>query len=298
MAAFIAIVGLVMFTVCVFSLMFELLDGLRLPLNWIEPLLRLVFRYRDIEKKGVGLYLRRFYLTPRSRPNWWPRSWRWFRLFLHKIVRSDDDRDPHTHPWSFVSTVLGGSYREHIYFPNGSGPGGVRNYVRIARPGSILRNKAEHTHQVEIIRPVWSLVISPEATQEWGFWILDEFPGVPDRWVQWDEYLGLTGQERAEEDRMRSDLGRPAPVATSEPSVIEAGWFVDSGPVRPTIFEIERDADGRYIAEAPAYPGVIVYGRTYMEATENCLRLLKKIEADRAAETVESAVLKTAERRE
>ena len=87
--------------------LFDLCDGLRWPLDLIEPLLRLVFRYRDIEKKGMGLYLRRFYLTPRTRPSWWPDSWKWYRFFLHHIVRSDDDRDPHDHPWDFTSLILG-----------------------------------------------------------------------------------------------------------------------------------------------------------------------------------------------
>jgi hypothetical protein len=32
---------------------------------------------------------------------------------LHHILRSDEDRDLHDHPWSFLSVILWGGYWEH-----------------------------------------------------------------------------------------------------------------------------------------------------------------------------------------
>jgi hypothetical protein len=48
-------------------------------------------------------YLLRWYLIPRNR---------FFNVYLHKIVRSDDDRALHDHPWWWLSVMLKGRYAE------------------------------------------------------------------------------------------------------------------------------------------------------------------------------------------
>jgi hypothetical protein len=48
-------------------------------------------------------YLRRWWLIPRNR---------WFNLYLHNILRDDDDRALHDHPWANLSILLRGAYRE------------------------------------------------------------------------------------------------------------------------------------------------------------------------------------------
>jgi hypothetical protein len=145
--------------------------------------------------KTSGLYLRRFYLTPKT----WKR-----KIFLHHIVRSDTDSASHDHQWRFWSFILAGYYIEHVYTPNGPcsrcvsrgfvGPcGGQRYHLRHATPGTLLRNKATHSHWVEIVRPVWSLVFIGKKTRTWGFWVYDKETGV-DTWVRWDRYLGVEGE--------------------------------------------------------------------------------------------------------
>jgi hypothetical protein len=139
----------------------------------------------DIVKKG-DLYLRRWYLTPRF--NWsdetlmFVESRGWDRLltlmrsryFLHWIVRSDDDRDPHDHPWSFKSRILDGEYVERVWFPMDHSeiplqvaedsrymPAlGQRYWVRQCVPGMVLDNDWDHTHMVRIVKPVYSLVLA------------------------------------------------------------------------------------------------------------------------------------------
>lgn len=124
----------------------------------VEGLLCAVFRTREIHKPE-GLYLRRFYLSPRVR--WLP-----LQVFLHHILL-DDDRNLHDHPWDFVSIILRGSYREFVRCVYAH-----KVWIRekIARPGSALFNRVEHTHRVEIIKPVWSLVIARRPRRKWGFW--------------------------------------------------------------------------------------------------------------------------------
>lgn len=39
----------------------------------------------------------------------------WFGIYVHDIYEPDSDRDPHNHPWSFISIVLRGHYTETVY---------------------------------------------------------------------------------------------------------------------------------------------------------------------------------------
>jgi predicted RNase H-like HicB family nuclease len=45
--------------------------------------------------------------------------------------------------------------------------------------------------------------------------------------------------------------------------------------------EVELEDDGRYIAEAPDLPGVLVYGRTSQEAVRRAKALALRVIADR-----------------
>lgn len=153
----------------------------------IERILLWVFPHFDITKlvNGVqSLYLRRFYLTPRS--------WRW-KLFLHHIVRGDDDRAPHDHQWDFVTCILRGRYLEHIFRPYAR----EKHSLRLAAPGTILSNKAEHAHRVEILTPVWSLVLIKTKRRNWGFWLEGKGINGGDRWVSWKTYLVKTAADDA-----------------------------------------------------------------------------------------------------
>jgi len=45
--------------------------------------------------------------------------------------------------------------------------------------------------------------------------------------------------------------------------------------------EVEREADGRWLAEVPALPGVLVYGATRIEAQTKATALALRVIADR-----------------
>lgn len=111
-------------------------------------------------------YLLRWHLIPRNPL---------FNVYLHKFLRSDDDRALHDHPWWFVSLLLRGEY------------------VEITEAGSALRvsagwrfwqasrlfvfRRATWRHRVQLVRddgvyetPCWTLVITGRRVREWGFW--------------------------------------------------------------------------------------------------------------------------------
>lgn len=108
-------------------------------------------------------YLHRWWVIPRNR---------FFNVYLHKIMRSDDDRALHDHPWLNCSILLRGSYREHT-------PCGAK--VRTA--GSIVFRRAVAAHRLEVVDgPIWTIFITGPVIRIWGF-------HCPKRWVPWREFV-------------------------------------------------------------------------------------------------------------
>jgi hypothetical protein len=161
------------------------------------PVFTFLWPHRDIVKKGQGLYLRRFYLTPRFKGR--------KRYFLHYIRRDDVDRDGHNHPWDFASEILDGGYVEQVFFPRDweypRKNAGLRYEFRHRRRGDKFFNPAEHTHKVTLTGPTWTLVTAWPARQEWGFWKMGTNPAA-DEWVNWKTYVNAgKDQDSWKEDR-------------------------------------------------------------------------------------------------
>jgi len=111
---------------------------------------------------------------------WWviPKNTR-FNIYLHKIVRSDDDRALHDHPWFSFSFLLRGSYREIL-----------QDKSVIRRPGKLCWRTAKTLHRIEIINgPVWSLFITGRKKRIWGFQDTDN------GWIAHYDYFGV-GDEK------------------------------------------------------------------------------------------------------
>jgi predicted RNase H-like HicB family nuclease len=53
--------------------------------------------------------------------------------------------------------------------------------------------------------------------------------------------------------------------------------------------EIDREEDGRWIAEIPALPGVMAYGKTQAEAVASVQALAPRVVADRVEEQKEGS---------
>jgi hypothetical protein len=130
----------------------------------------------DIMTTTKGLYLRRFFMTPKTQ---------WYHpRFLHYIRLSDSGRDPHNHPGPFSTTILAGGYNESVFYP-----GGKRGMdVVIARPGNTLHNPKGHTHMVTLVGPTWTWVKGWIRGTPWGFWKLDPQDPAQDLWIESEEY--------------------------------------------------------------------------------------------------------------
>jgi len=97
-------------------------------------------------------YLNRWWIIPRNR---------FLNIYLHEILRSDDDRALHDHPWWSLSICLHGGMCEHL-------PGGV---VRIVHPGDVILRSARAAHRLEIggARCITVFITGPRI-REWGFY--------------------------------------------------------------------------------------------------------------------------------
>lgn len=108
---------------------------------------------------------------------WWIVRTNYLRVYLHRIMRDDDDRALHDHPWWNVSIVLRGGYREI-----------TKAGAKMRRPGSIVFRRATAAHRLELpvrnggIRYCWSLFITGPRIREWGFY-------CPNGWRVWHEFV-------------------------------------------------------------------------------------------------------------
>lgn len=136
------------------------------------------------EQDNKGAYIRRWYVARK-----------WTRLlenvYLHNVLRSDDDRALHDHPWWNVSIVLWGGYYEHMpVYPKAFKMGVNMATKRVWRGvGSIVFRRATDPHRLEIpahpCNPTWTLFITGKKVRDWGFY-------CPERWVH-NESFGENG---------------------------------------------------------------------------------------------------------
>lgn len=123
-------------------------------------------RKPDFVIGGSNPYMLRWYIIPRNR---------FFNIYLHKILRDDDDRALHDHPWRSLSIILAGSYRE------------VReNSDREYRSWSIIYRGAEYAHRLIVVDgPVWTLFFTGRKVRNWGF-------HCPRGWMPWQQFVDHT----------------------------------------------------------------------------------------------------------
>lgn len=139
-------------------------------------------------------YLHRWYLTPwssdrirRAVPAWLEKIFRWLpNAYVHKIIRSDDDRALHDHPWLNVSVILAGGYTEVVPWSQAQGPldDHLARVHRVRRrPGSVVVRRSGHRHRLEVgERPCWTLFITGPKVREWGFY-------CKRGWVHWKRFV-------------------------------------------------------------------------------------------------------------
>lgn len=114
-----------------------------------------------------NIYLKRWWVIRRNK---------WFNIYLHQFVRSDDDRALHDHMYVNASIILEGEYAEHTI-----NAGGVNIRTRYSA-GDVKFRRAASAHRIELTNgPSWSLFVTGPRIREWGF-------HCPAGWKHWEKF--------------------------------------------------------------------------------------------------------------
>lgn len=139
---------------------------------------RVIARAQRTPYEHLGGYMERFWLVEPSR---WTFG---CGVRVHHILRSDNDRDMHTHPWWSVSLPLRGVFWEVMPAKAGDADAHHGGYVHLdepfrlrqRKPGDLVFRRRTARHKLMLFRgPVWTLFITgPDKGKGWGYFV----PGI------------------------------------------------------------------------------------------------------------------------
>ncbi len=136
---------------------------------------RIIARAMRTPYRHLPGYMNRYWLLPYNRFG--------LAVRVHEILRSDDGRVFHDHPWPYLSIILRGGYFEvQPRFSDGMYDGEQMQW----RPeGAWLFRRARSWHRLVVPegQSCWTLFISGPKVQSWGFLV------APKHKVYWREYL-------------------------------------------------------------------------------------------------------------
>lgn len=124
-------------------------------------------------------YMERYWLTPFD-----PDASSNIRI--HRILRSDDDRAMHDHPWPSTSVILKGGYWEVMPLRQDQDP--KLDMILFTREwrqaGDVVQRNAYTRHRIVMPenQECWSMFIMGRYEQKWGFY-------TPEGKVYWRDYL-------------------------------------------------------------------------------------------------------------
>lgn len=120
-------------------------------------------------------YLRRHWLIPRNR---------FFNIYAHEFLRSDDDRALHDHAYLFnASWLLEGRYIEWVPHKGNA----QRPWPKFLYAGDWKFRWGSSPHRIELCDegsgeiPCWTVFITGPRVREWGFY-------CPKQWIHWRKF--------------------------------------------------------------------------------------------------------------
>ncbi len=136
-----------------------------------------VFKHRVIENSCGEPYLIRYFVRGGSASHDGEKGAK-SAVYLHHIIRSDEDRVLHDHPWKFTSLILWGGYVEVLPHMRGY----EKTYREVVyKAPAVVKHEAEDSHRLILEKPAWTLVFRGPKVRGWGF-------HADGRWVPWAEY--------------------------------------------------------------------------------------------------------------
>jgi hypothetical protein len=136
-------------------------------------------------------YMDRYWLFNRyseiGKPDVIPKRFKWLpSIRIHHILREDDARDLHDHPWNARTIILKGWYVERRRVKSSHGGYFTDDFVREAGDTATI-NFGEY-HAIDAVSPggVWTLFIAGDYLGTWGFLV----NGVKVPWREYDKKVG------------------------------------------------------------------------------------------------------------
>ena len=121
----------------------------------ILDLLELLGRKRIITDNTGEEYMHRYYLIHKEKFNAFEKVKPWPNIYIHRILKSDPDRDHHDHPWNYCTIILAGGYYEWI--PTKVPSGKTIEKRKWRGPGTILWRRANSLHRLELVYPTTTI---------------------------------------------------------------------------------------------------------------------------------------------
>jgi len=177
----------------------------------------------------------------------WKRN-KWLNLYLHRVLRSDDDRALHDHPWINMSYIVEGEYVEVTpSIPYGE-PTGART---LRQQGTFKFRLPTALHRLELLEReygVWghagyfvepractTLFLTGPRVRTWGFQCVKG-------WVKWTDFT----QKTPEGTYVAKGCGDMAPELLA-PHAAQSGWWpkAPDGLSEPSKGQTPRDTATR-----------------------------------------------------
>lgn len=167
-------------------------------LNWLVNLIIARAKRRPLASIYVDgeLYMERWWLVKPDgvKPEWEQMRGGRFKdwgVRVHRILRSDLDRELHDHPWPNVSIVLRGGYAEILPTdPGQAAKWDNAHFISKWRsPGSVVRRKSGDRHRIYIPegQEAWTIFITGPWERDWGFY-------TRTGWQYWRDFLKERGR--------------------------------------------------------------------------------------------------------
>lgn len=141
---------------------------IRIP-NWLRDRL-LAFAQRRMQRQPEP----DFTIGPTDDPymrRWYIWRIRWLScLYLHQVMRSDDDRALHDHPWASLSIILHCGYHE-VVPRHHAAPGCPDTVLHWRPPGCLILRGASAAHRLVIDDPTMvatTLFLTGPRIRQWA----------------------------------------------------------------------------------------------------------------------------------
>lgn len=122
---------------------------------------------------------------------WWIAKNIFFSIYFHVILKDDDDRALHDHPWPSLSLCLDGTVGEYYANPTSKQFNGkdLQVFYRSHNQGDWVYRPATLAHRLIVFQGIGAITLfmTGPRIRKWGFW-------CPHSWRFWRDFVDGTNK--------------------------------------------------------------------------------------------------------